>query len=515
MGNTILKLLVSLGLDTSEYKKGLQDAEGSADKSATNIGRSMSKIGASMMKTGGIMTATMTLPIVAGMGKMVQSSSNLSESVNAVNVVFEDAADIILDFGKTSSYAVGLANSEFNQLATTTGAFLQNVGFDAAGAANETLKLTQRAADLASVFNTDVSTALNAIQSGLKGEFNPLEQFGVKLNAAAIEAKALQMGLADATGAIDDSAKATAALALIYEQTSKVQGDFINTSEGVANASRIAKAEMENLSASLGDELVPITTDLLKQLIPILQNFNAMEPATKKTILGVLGVIAVLGPVLVALGAVTTAIGSLITFFGAGGAAATAFGAVGTFLSGTVLPALSAVIAAVGLPVIALVAAFGLLAFVIKKFGADALNTLVMVRDIIASAIQKSIWWLESLGGAFAGIGRAIQSVMNWVINLQNKLLGLRLPPWLTPGSPTPLEYGLLGIKDALRSIASTSLPAFHAQLDFDNIPSVAMQANVGVDGKTSGNTYNTTIYSNSSPDEFSRSIEFAKGYAL
>jgi hypothetical protein len=515
MGNTILKLLVALGLDTTEYTKGLTDAEGKADKSSTNIGKSLSKIGASMMKTGGIMTAAFTVPIVAGMTKMVKSSSDLSESINAVNVVFGEGADIILKFGETSSYAVGLANSEFNQLATTTGAFLQNVGFDAAGAAEETLKLTQRAADLASVFNTDVSQALNAIQSGLKGEFNPLEQFGVKLNAAAIEAKALEMGLADATGSINDSAKATAALTLIYEQTSKVQGDFINTSTGVANSTRIAKAEMENLSASLGNELVPITTELLKQLIPILQNFNAMDPATKKTILGVLGVIAVLGPVLVALGTVTTAIGSLITFFGAGGAAATAFGAVGTFLSGTVLPALSAVIAAVGLPIIALVAAFGLLIYVIKNFGADAVNTLVMVRDIIASAIQKAIWWLQSLGGAFASIGNAIQSVMNWVLRLQEKLLGLRLPAWLTPGSPTPFETGLWGIQDALRSIASTSLPAFHAQLEFDNVPTVAASANVGADGQQSGNNYYTTVYSNSSPDEFSRSIEYTKAMAI
>lgn len=515
MGNTILKLLVELGLDTNEYKKGLEDAEGKADKSATNIGRSMSKIGASMMKTGGIMTATMTAPIIAGMTKMVMASSDLSESVNAVNVVFEDAADIILDFGKTSSYAVGLANSEFNQLATTTGAFLQNVGFDAAGAAEETIKLTQRAADLASVFNTDVSQALNAIQSGLKGEFNPLEQFGVKLNAAAIEAKALEMGLADATGAINDSAKATAALALIYDQTAKVQGDFINTSNGVANSTRIAKAEMENLSAQFGNELIPLTTDLLKQLLPILKNLNEMDPATKKTILNFAGVVAVAGPLLVALGAIVNAIGSLITFFGAGGAAATAFASVSTFLSGTVLPALTAVISAVGLPVIALVAAFGLLVFVIKNFGEDALNTMVMVRDIIASAIQKAIWWLQSLGGAFAKIGNAIQGVMNWVLKLQNKLLGLRLPDWLTPGSPTPFETGLWGIQDALKSISRTSLPAFHTQLEFDNVPSAVMKANVGVDGQTTSNTYNTTIYSNSSPDEFNRSIDFAKGYAL
>ena len=515
---TAATIAAKLTLDQKEYSKGLNEAEDKAKKSAKNIGASLNKIGASMMKTGGIMTATMTVPIVAGMTKMVMASSNLNESVNAVNVVFEDAADIILDFGKTSSYAVGLANSEFNQLATTTGAFLQNVGFDAAGAAEETIKLTQRAADLASVFNTDVSQALNAIQSGLKGEFNPLEQFGVKLNAATIEAKAFEMGLADATGVLDDSAKATAALALIYDQTAKVQGDFVNTSDGVANSTRIAKAELENLSAMFGDELIPLTTDLLKQLLPILKNLNAMEPATKKTVLGFAGVIAIAGPLLVGLGAITSAIGSLITFFGAGGAAATAFGAVSTFLSGTVLPALTAVISAVGLPVIALVAAFGLLAYVIKNFGSDAVNTLVMVRDIIAATVQKGIWWLDSLGGAFAGIGRAIQGVMNWILKLQEKLLGLKLPAWLLPGSPTPFEIGLRGISDAMKRLSMSDLPKLKTQLEIDSTNLVP--ANVALSGDESGGNNKSIVIEQiinqiaHGADAIPYSIQRAQGYA-
>ena len=73
MGNTILKLLVSLGLDSSEYTKGLDDAEGKAEKSSKNIAASLSKIGASMMKTGTVMTAAFTVPVVAGMTKMVMA----------------------------------------------------------------------------------------------------------------------------------------------------------------------------------------------------------------------------------------------------------------------------------------------------------------------------------------------------------------------------------------------------------------------------------------------------------
>jgi len=145
------------------------------------------------------MTAGLTLPIVGAGLAMVNAASDFEESMNAVNVIFGESDQVLHDWYETSEYASSMSQTNFNELATTGGALLQNLGFDADGAAGEMLKLTERAVDLGSVFNKDTSVALEAIQSGLKGEMDPLEQFGVKLNAAAIEAKALQMGLADAT----------------------------------------------------------------------------------------------------------------------------------------------------------------------------------------------------------------------------------------------------------------------------------------------------------------------------
>ena len=72
-------------------------------------------------------------------------------------------------------------------------------GFNAGEAAQQTIALTERAADLASVFNVDVSTALEAINSGLKGEADPLEQFGIGLSAANLQAFALSQGIHGAT----------------------------------------------------------------------------------------------------------------------------------------------------------------------------------------------------------------------------------------------------------------------------------------------------------------------------
>lgn len=309
---TAATISARLVLDSSDYNKGVTNASKKTDELSKTLSNKMSDIGGKMAMVGGVMTATVTTPIVAGFNSAIEASSNLAESTNAVNVVFGDAADTIHGFGETSAEMVGLSESKFNQLSATTGAFLKNVGFDLQGAADETINLTTRASDMASIFNTDVDQALAAIQSGLKGEFNPLEQFGVKINAAAIEAKALSMGLADTAGELDDNAKAQAALALIYEQTDQFAGDFANTSDGLANSQRILNAELEDASAKLGDEFRPILLELVQTGREVIKWFSDLSPEMKKTIGVIALIVAVVGPLILIIGTIISAIGAII-----------------------------------------------------------------------------------------------------------------------------------------------------------------------------------------------------------
>jgi hypothetical protein len=221
----------------------------------------------------------------AGVAKLaseaIPAASDLAEAINAVNVVFEDNADTILKWGKTAAETAGLSQAEFAQMAAQTGAMLQNFGLDAETAADQTIDLAQRAADMASIFNTDVDQALTAIQAGLRGEADPLEKFGVSLSAVAVKAKALELGLEGADGELSATALTTARLALLFEQTDKIAGDFVNTSGDFANAQRVAKAQLENFMASIGKLALPILSKLFKfvsgTLLPSMQNmFNLL-----------------------------------------------------------------------------------------------------------------------------------------------------------------------------------------------------------------------------------------------
>jgi phage-related protein len=221
----------------------------------------------------------------AGVAKLaseaIPAASDLQESMNATSVVFEDAAKKVQDFGKTAAETTGLSAAEFNQMGAQIGAMLQNFGLAQDEAADQTINLAQRAADMASIFNTDVNEAMTAIAAALRGEADPIERFGVSMNEAAVKAKALELGLEDADGQLSQSAKTTARLALLFEQTDKIAGDFVNTSGDLANAQRVARAQWENFMASVGKLALPVLgkvfSFLSNNLIPSLQNmFNLL-----------------------------------------------------------------------------------------------------------------------------------------------------------------------------------------------------------------------------------------------
>ena len=204
-------------------------------------------------------------------GGAIEQASNLSESINAVDVIFKDSSSTILDWGETSATAFGLSQQEFNSMATPMGAMLKNMGYSLDETAEQTINLTKRAADMASVHNTTVASALAAIQAGLRGEIDPLERYGVSLSAAAVEAHALSMTGKGLASALTDQEKSAARVALIFKQTSDVAGDFANTSGGLANSQRIADAEMKKLQATIGMQLIPAMLALTNMQMAIVQ----------------------------------------------------------------------------------------------------------------------------------------------------------------------------------------------------------------------------------------------------
>lgn len=200
------------------------------------------------------------------------SANNLNESINAVNVVFGDASATILDFAKNSANSVWLAQSEFQQLSTWVGTLLKATWQDINQVADNTITLTQRASDLASVFNTDVNLALSAIEQALRGETEAIRAFWSDVTDASLEQFLFAQGIDKSVSELTQQEKTLLRMQKVMSDTAQVQGDFTNTIDSNANQNRILQAETENLSAKLGTTLIPIFDQINATIRPIISS---------------------------------------------------------------------------------------------------------------------------------------------------------------------------------------------------------------------------------------------------
>ena len=245
MAEKVASLYAEIGADTSGLKRGADEAK----NTLKGLEGNMSALGEKMSRAGMIMTATMTAPIVAGFGKMIDSASDLNETMNKVSVVFGDSADEVQRFGDTASHSLGMSKQTALEAAGTFGNLFTSMGMGAEVSADMSTSLLTLAADLASFNNIDPTVALEKLRAGLVGEVEPLRTLGVNLSAAAVEQKAFSMGLVEAGDQVNAAAKAQASYALILEQTKNAQGDFGRTADGLANSSRILKAQIQDAAA--------------------------------------------------------------------------------------------------------------------------------------------------------------------------------------------------------------------------------------------------------------------------
>jgi phage-related protein len=105
--------------------------------------------------------------------------------------------------------------------------------------------------------NLDVAQAAEIFQSGLAGETEPLKRFGIDLSAAAVQAYAMANGIGEGRKELTEAEKVQARYGLLMEQTAQTQGDFANTSEGLANGMRILRSSFADVQANIGTAFLP------------------------------------------------------------------------------------------------------------------------------------------------------------------------------------------------------------------------------------------------------------------
>ena len=361
-------------MNDAEIKLQVKIDDSTASKSVDTLSKKTDNLAKSFTNAGKKLTAGLTVPITALGAYSVKTASDLVETQNKVDVAFGDSADAVNKWGETTLKQYGIAKNTSLDMAATFGDMATGMGVNQGEAANLSTNLVGLAGDLASFKNISLDTAKTALTGVFTGETESLKGLGIIMTQTNLEQFALSKGINKNMDDMTEAEKIQLRYAFVVDRSKNAVGDFARTSDSTSNQMRTAKETFTEVSAELGENLLPIVSKLLTKVLEFLEWFGALTENQQNFILIVAGVLAALGPLLMIIGSIVKVVGILSQLLPI----------IGSLIGFLVSP-IGLVIAAIGL----LIAIIVLIVKHWDKIKEVAGNVFSAIGDWLSSFIEK------------------------------------------------------------------------------------------------------------------------------
>jgi len=238
-----------------DITRGMDPGLDQTDKHITgklgNTFKSVAALGGALLGVGVVVDFTKGI---------VSAASDMNETLSKSNTVFGSAGAEIEKWASTAAQSFGQSQKGALDAASTFGNMFVQLGVGAEEAAKMSKAQTELASDFASFYNKSPEEAIQAMTAAYRGEYDAVQLYVPTINAAAVEQKALEMGLAGTTKNLTAQDKALATQTLLLEGAGDALGDFDRTSGGLANTQRTLSGVWEDTQAVLGQKLLPVVT---------------------------------------------------------------------------------------------------------------------------------------------------------------------------------------------------------------------------------------------------------------
>jgi len=226
---------------------------------------------------------------------------------------------------------------------------------------------------------------------------NAMSGFLALMNAAPADIQKLEGAISTCSDEIDGYNGVTEKMAAVMQ-------------DNLGGQLTILKSQLQELAISFGEILMPAIRAIVSKIQGFIDKLNAMDPATKETIVKIALVAAALGPLLVVVGKTMVGVGKLMqlvanlpTIIAGAKAAFTSFGAA--------IGGISAPVVAVIAVVAALVAAFVHLWRTNEDFRNKITAIWEQIKSIFSGFCQGIVDRINALGFDFKNISEVIKAV--------------------------------------------------------------------------------------------------------
>lgn len=254
---TVEELNIVITATNRQFNEALDDIMSRLEGLEEQSQRTADNAGSIFTKLGGMLAGL-------GLGKIIGDSltngGELEQQLGGVEVVFSEHAEAMKKTAATAYRDMGLSEAEYLAKANKMGALFGGSGFDMSYAASMSQQVMQRAADVASIMGVDVKDAMEAVTGAAKGNFTMMDNLGVAMNDTTLQAYAQEKGL----GKLETTQqKVSAAMQMFLDKTEYAAGNYARENDTFSGSLTTAKAQLENMTADLGTQLLPTATSLL------------------------------------------------------------------------------------------------------------------------------------------------------------------------------------------------------------------------------------------------------------
>lgn len=336
----------------------------------------------------------------ASMGKVIPTAAMYGVNLDQLSAAYITTTKNGIGTAEATTYINGMLNEIGKSGSTTSNILKEQTGKSFSELMNEGYNLS----DVLQIIQNEADS------SGM----SLADMFGSQ--EAAKAAATITQHTNDFTGAIKELESSTG--------TAQKAFDTLEASDPSIQFEK-TKTAIQNCAISIGQILMPIVQQIVGKIQELVQKFRDLDPETQQQIVMIAAIAAAIGPLIAIIGTLISSVGKIITFGGQivslVGSITTWMGTASTFITGTMIPAITGVVTAIGpflLIAAAVIAVITAIIVVIKNWDAIVEVAQFVWESFCEKVSQLVTAFKEFFTSAFQAIGSFFAGIWNGIVSV-------------------------------------------------------------------------------------------------